>query len=315
MPWLKEYLCSSYRRTVAPYPELGERCVLQGMFRVALCCLILIFAGSASTLGHLSSKRDPESKNAFITDLSASEADVLQAVKEVVGDQVVHGTFQFANEKEMAGAHAAESASAFAPWTGPGTVFLKVAENVLSPRNFKNSNDLGTVTVRYIVQSVDPTTTSLRIDAVFIETNRRTVHPSEGLVETAEYAAIQQRVQAMQVERKEAAEEQAKNEHLRAAKQAEAERVAREAGLSASAASSVQELEQRVEKLRNQVEAKVKVKDTPLKSAPYRSAATIQPLSASTQVVILILTPFWYGVETQDGHRGWVHRDQLEQLQ
>jgi len=73
-------------------------------------------------------------------------------------------------------------------------------------------------------------------------------------------------------------------------------------------------LEQRVEKLRHQVEAKVKARDTPLKSAPYRSAATIQPLPADTKVVILILTPFWYGVETQDGHRGWVHRDQLEQL-
>jgi hypothetical protein len=283
------------------------------MFRVAFCCLILFSAGSDYALG-LSSKHDLESKNAFMTDLSASEGDVLQAVKEVVGDQVVHGTFQFANEKEMAGAHAAGSASAFAPWTGTGTVFFKVAENVLSPRYFKNSNDLGTVTVRYVVQSVDPATTSLRIDAVFVEANRRTVHPSEGVVETAEYAAIQQRVQAMQVERKEAAEEQAKNEQQRAAKQAEAERAAHEAGLSASAAASVQELEQRVEKLRRQVEAKVRAKDTPLKSAPYRSAATIQPLPAETQVVILILTPFWYGVETPDGHRGWVHRDQLEQL-
>ena len=310
---LKEYLCCPYGLTVTPLTGLWERCVLRRMFRVALCCLILISAGSDYALGR-SSKHDSESKNAFMTDLSASEGDVLQAVKEVVGDQVVHGTFQFANEKEMAGAHAAESASAFAPWTGTGTVFFKVAENVLSPRYFKNSNDLGTVTVRYVVQSVDPATTSLRIDAVFVEANRRTVHPSEGVVETAEYAAIQQRVQAMQVERKEAAEEQAKNEQQRAAKQAEAERAAHEAGLSASAAASVQELEQRVEKLRHQVEAKVRAKDTPLKSAPYRSAATIQPLPADTQVVILILTPFWYGVETLDGHRGWVHRDQLEQL-
>ena len=249
-----------------------------------------------------------------MTDLSASEADVLQTVREVAGDQVIHGTFQFANEKDMAGAHAAESTSAFTPWTGPGTVFFKVAENVLSPRNFKNSNDLGTVTVRYIVQSVDPSTTSLRIESVFVEANRRTVHPSEGAVETAEFAAIQQRVQALQLERKEAAEEQSKNEQQRARKQAEADRVAREAGLSASAASSVQELEQRVEKLRHQVEAKVKAGDTPLKSAPYRSAATIQPLPANTPVVVLILTPFWYGVEIQDGHRGWIHRDQLEQL-
>jgi hypothetical protein len=282
--------------------------------RIIFYSLLFAFLSATSLMSLPSSKRDSESKNAFITDLSASEADVLQAVKEVVQDQVVHGTFQFANEKDMAGAHAAESASAFALWTGPGTVFFKVADNVLSPRNFKNSNDLGTVTVRYIVQSIDPSTTSLRIESVFIETNRRTVHPSEGVVETAEYAAIQQRVQAIQFERKEAADEHARNEQQKAAKQAEAERAAREAGLSSSAASSVQELEQRVEKLRHQVEAKVKVKDTPLKSAPYRSAATIQPLAANTEVVILILTPFWYGVETPDGHRGWIHRDQLEQL-
>jgi hypothetical protein len=260
------------------------------------------------------SKSESEAKNAFLTDLSAAEGDVLQAVKEVVADQVIHGTVQFANEKDLAGAHAAESASAFAPWTGSGTVFFKVADNVLSPRNFKNSNDLGTVTVRYIVQAVDPSTTSLRIESVFIETNRRTVHASEGVVETAEYAVIQQRVQAIQFERKEVADEQAKNEQQKAAKQAEADRKAREAGLSASAASSVQELEQRVEKLRRQVEAKIKAKDTPLKSAPYRSAATIQPLAANTEVVILILTPFWYGVETPDGHRGWIHRDQLEPM-
>jgi len=293
-----------------------DKCALWRMrvSRVIAGCLTLLFLGPVSASSLPSSKRDALSKNALVTDLSASQADVLQAVKEVVADQVIHGTFQFSNEKEMAGAHAAESASAFAPWTDPGTVFFKVAENVLSPRNFKDSNDLGTVTVRYVVQAVDPSTTSLRIEAVFIETNRRTVHPSEGVVETAEYAAIQQRVQAIQFERKEAAEEQSKNEKQRAAKQAEAEKAAREAGLTASAASSVQELEQRVEKLRHQVEAKTKAADTPLKSAPYRSAATLQPLSANTPVVILILTPFWYGVETQDGHRGWIHRDQLEQI-
>ena len=281
---------------------------------VVLFCLIFFCPGSGFSVPLACSRGEVESKNAFITDLAATEADVVQAVKEVVQDQVIHGTFQFANEKDMAGARAAESSSAFAPWTGTGTVFFKVAENVLSPRNFRNSNDLGTVTVRYTVQSVDPSTTSLRIESVFIEKNRRTVHASEGVVETAEYAAIQQRVQAIQFERKEAADEQAKNEQQRAAKQAEAERAAKEVGLSAAAATGVQELEQRVEKLRRQVETKVKVKDTPLKSAPYRSAATIQPLPADTQVVILILTPFWYGVETPDGHRGWIHRDQLEQL-
>ena len=29
---------------------------------------------------------------------------------------------------------------------------------------------------------------------------------------------------------------------------------------------------------------------------------------------MVVLTPYWYGVETEDGHRGWVHHSQLEPL-
>jgi len=31
-------------------------------------------------------------------------------------------------------------------------------------------------------------------------------------------------------------------------------------------------------------------------------------------LLILISTPYWYGIETHDGQHGWVSRDQLEQL-
>jgi len=40
----------------------------------------------------------------------------------------------------------------------------------------------------------------------------------------------------------------------------------------------------------------------------------VELLPRRTEVVVLIITPYWYGVETADRHRGWVHRSQLEPL-
>jgi hypothetical protein len=51
-----------------------------------------------------------------------------------------------------------------------------------------------------------------------------------------------------------------------------------------------------------------------LKSAPFRTASTLQSLTTGTEVLILISTPYWYGVETRDGQHGWISRDLLEQL-
>ena len=33
-----------------------------------------------------------------------------------------------------------------------------------------------------------------------------------------------------------------------------------------------------------------------------------------SEVLVVVLTKYWYGVETADGHRGWVHRSQAEPL-
>jgi len=59
----------------------------------------------------------------------------------------------------------------------------------------------------------------------------------------------------------------------------------------------------------------VKGPNTELKSAPFHSASKLQSLSAGSEVVILIVTPYWYGVETTDGHRGWLRHDQVEPFQ
>jgi hypothetical protein len=72
-------------------------------------------------------------------------------------------------------------------------------------------------------------------------------------------------------------------------------------------------LEEQVKELRKQLERLVKAPGAPLKSAPFHTASTLQSLTPGTEVLILISTPYWYGVETHEGQHGWIMRDQLEQ--
>ena len=78
-------------------------------------------------------------------------------------------------------------------------------------------------------------------------------------------------------------------------------------------ALSGQSLEDRVKDLRKQVERLVKAPGAPLKSAPFHTASTLQSLPPGTEVLILISTPYWYGIETHEGQHGWIMRDELEQ--
>lgn len=77
---------------------------------------------------------------------------------------------------------------------------------------------------------------------------------------------------------------------------------------------SSQSIEERVKDLRRQVQRLVKAPGAPLKSAPFHTASTLQSLKPGTEVLIVIATPYWYGVETHDGQHGWMLRDDLELL-
>jgi len=66
--------------------------------------------------------------------------------------------------------------------------------------------------------------------------------------------------------------------------------------------------------LRRRAEVRTVPGGAALKSAPYRTAATLQSLPAQAELLVVVLTKYWYGVETTDGHRGWVHRSQAEPL-
>jgi hypothetical protein len=73
-------------------------------------------------------------------------------------------------------------------------------------------------------------------------------------------------------------------------------------------------LEHHVAELRRQVERLVKKPGAPLQSAPFHTATTVKSLEPGTEVLIVISTPYWYGVETNEGEHGWIRRDQLEQV-
>jgi hypothetical protein len=285
-------------------------------WRFALSLLVVAALPLASFAASKKSVR--ESPNALQVLVNSPMNDVLQAVEEVAGDQVINGTQSYQREKNLTGARRAENSSAFGEFSGKGTVFYKIADSVLSPTNFKESADMGTITVRYVVSPFDDKNTNLRIDAVFIENTGHRVHDSDGSVETAEFGEIRHHVELIAAKHEIEKDQAARIARERQEKQAELDLAARQdAALAAKATTSappVTDLEQHVAQLRKQAEMRVKASGTKLKTAPYKGATSIQALAPYSDVVVLIITPYWYGVQTADGHRGWIHHSELEML-
>jgi len=195
---------------------------------------------------------------------------------------------------------------------GEGHVFYKIRRDALAPRHFKNSTDIGVITVRYIVLGVGPNRTHLQIDAVFIEDGSKRVHESDTTVETSEFAEIQGQILRIQREERETAQTVERQQRLRDA-QAHAKERTEEAARLEGAETSLKGLRLRAHELEHDAEVRVKDK-ADLKSAPFERAATIASVPASSDVLVEIITPYWYGVETPDGHRGWLRHAQVEPL-
>jgi hypothetical protein len=259
-------------------------------------------------------KKHEEYGQSFSTEITAPEKEVLEAVAAVVDDGIVQGTFEYNKDKYIDHANAAESSAVFPPWKDPGKVFYKVRSKVLAPANFKETGDEGTLAVRYVVQSKDPDKTILRIDAVFVEDFRHTVHPSDGTVEGAEYKDIQDHVDALELQKSQAQQGEKHRQEELARQALERKSVEDDSVSLAAAQTSVQGLEQHVQDLRRQAERVIKAPGAQLKSAPFHTASSLRSMDAGTEVVIIVDTPYWYGVETEDGQHGWIQRAQLEVL-
>src|SRR5581483_9877203 len=121
-------------------------------FRRPMARGLALFAVMLMTgVGHAENRKsNHESPNALQLIVNAPVNDVVAAVEQVSGDEVIYGTQSYQRERNLMGAHRATHSNAFGDTTAPGTVLYKVADSVLSPTNFKNSADMGTLTVRYI---------------------------------------------------------------------------------------------------------------------------------------------------------------------
>ena len=250
----------------------------------------------------------------LVMEFSASYDDALRALQEIVQDQTIHGTYMFDREKTLTGAVTADSTTLFDRWEGGGKVFYKIRTEVIAPRHFLESADLGTIAVRYVLTNVSPQRIRLRIDAIFVEKAHRALHVSDGTVESSEYKVIQDRLQAIQSAEQEAADTERHRESIALAQRRILRQREDETLQLASAQSSVHDLERRVEALRHELERRVKAPGASLKAAPFHSAADLAELAAYTDVVIAIVTPHWLGVETPQGQRGWLPVERLESL-
>jgi hypothetical protein len=320
----------------------------------------------------------------LIVNVPFTEAEVEQVVQDVAQNGIIRGTKEYNKDEYVAGAKAADSTRVFPAWTEGGKVFYKVRLQALDPRNFKDGGDVGTLAVRYVLQPQGNKNTVLRIDAVFVEDFRHTVHASNGSVESSEYKDIKDHLDSIEVMKQQTIEAEQERQSQLSRKQTQPKElqptnggneraatppaapapaevasattvparvaptgvpnsgpsleepvssqtqpagsaVPSAAGSSVSGQSVSSQnvsdevasgvtLEQHVHDLRQQLERLVKSPGAPLKSAPFHTASTLSALTTGTEVLILISTPYWYGVETRDGQHGWVFRDSVESL-
>jgi hypothetical protein len=301
--------------------------------------VILLIAAASAVPGRAREKDITDWGVGLIVNVPFPESDVSQAVEEVVQNGIIRGTKEYNKDEYITGATSTASSRAFPAWNQGGKIFYKVRLKALDPRNFKDSGDVGTLTVRYILQPQGDKNTVLHIDAIYVEDFRRVAHKSNGSVESEEYKDIHDHLEAMNLMKEQAAEAERVNQQRR-------ERMARDASANSntpaagdqaaaipapttmtavatpgpkemsSAAENgqpaVQTLEERVKSLRRQVERRVKSPGAPLKSAPFRSANTLSSLAPGAEVLIVVSTPYWLGVETHDGQHGWILQDNLE---
>jgi hypothetical protein len=282
-------------------------------FVKAILAAALVCAMAGNALGWALPK-DPPLGAGFTKDFSARMEDVLQAVQEVLADETIHGTLIFDRQPVLNGAKIVDSTPLFETWNGPGKVFYKIRPDAIAPRHFLGSADQGTIAVRYIVSALGPERVRVHIDAVYVETTHRIVHISDGSVETSECKEIENRLNTIQVTEQETLEANRRRESAELVKETRLRERAEEAKLLSQTLNSTQEIEQQIDSLRHELERRVKAPGADLKAAPFLSSASVATLPAYTELMVVIVTPHWLGVETPDGHRGWLRMDRLEPL-
>ena len=291
-------------------PQRNERHTPLVDLSRALCWLVLILYSGLPGSAAQKELATP----GLVREFQGSIDEVRQAVLSVQHDHIVHGTKVFDREPILTGAEAVDSCPLFEPWRGPGEAYYKVRRDAIAPRHFLETGDIGTIAVRYIVTPVTADRARVKVDAVYVETAHKTVHPSDGSVEKEEINEIKDALETMQQAAADAADARRRAQSAELVRQSYLRQREDESTRLSSLQQNAKDLESEINSLRHEIERRVKAPGADLKGAPFRSAATLKPLSAFTEVVILIVTPHWVGVETPEGQRGWLAVEQLEPL-
>jgi hypothetical protein len=286
-----------------------------GVFDLRLNWLIFFALSLVSTTVSLRASPPKElSTPGLVREFLAPIGDVRQAVLSVQRDHIIHGTLVFDKEPTLTGAEAIDATPLFDPWQGPGEVYYKIRAEAIAPRHFLDSADQGTIGVRYAIIPVTEDRTRVKVDAVYIESAHKTIHPSDGSVEKSEMNEIKDALDSLQQAAMEAADARRRALSAELVKQSYARQRDEESNRVNNAQTTEKQMQQEIASLRHELQRRVKAPGADLKAAPFQSAANLKTLSASAEVVILIVTPHWLGVETPEGQRGWLPVEKLEPL-
>jgi hypothetical protein len=244
----------------------------------------------------------------------AAIGTVRQAVISVQKDHIIHGTLIFDKEPILTGAEAVNSTPLFDTWNGAGEVYYKIRPQAIAPRHFLESADQGTIGVRYVIVPVTDERTRVHIDAVYFESAHKVVHSSDGNVEKSEMKEVKDAIDSMIQAEMDAADARRREQSAELVRQSYLRQREDESTRLDKAQASAEDLDQEIAALRRELERRVKAPGADLKAAPYQSAAILKTIPASTNVVVLIVTPHWLGIETPEGQHGWLPISQLEQL-
>jgi hypothetical protein len=248
----------------------------------------------------------------FSIDLDQPYAVVLNVVEGVAEDGVIRGASEYRGTRSLDGATSAKQSRAFPAWAGEGKVFYKVRDNTLAPDHFHESNDTGTVAVRYIVQPLGLKATRLRIDAVFLEDSHHHSHASDGSVESSEFVQISDRLKDLEDLEQKRTSELAHQQELKKLEELKAELDQETAKLKALQEKEKQ-LNDRLESRQAGARVRVRTAGADLKSEPYTASRTIQILSQGSLLTVVLRTKNWFRIQASDGSEGWIYRLLIEE--
>ena len=224
---------SAWVTLIRPLRRAYDSCGNSMLRLMIWTCFIVVL--TASSLA--ARKKDAITYGAGLTvNIPLPEPEVAQVVRDVVQNGIIRGTKEYNKDEYITGATTALSTPVFAEWTEGGKVFYKLKLKALDPQNFKDTNDVGTLAVRYVVRPQDGAHTILQIDARYLEDYRHMAHASNGSVEGAEYATIHDRLDAVEAMKNDTIEAEKEKQELLAKKQPGREESS--AGLTSSGSSS-----------------------------------------------------------------------------